>query len=247
MARLLIVVPLFALCAFQDPPPKTDFMEEVKALRAEYVKAEQEWMRPYREAKTEEERQKVKLDPATHPGPAYFAKFQDLAERAKGTEAGAEALFEVFTRGQRVKKKEEARAALDRLIESHLPSPVMERLAMNLRYAEYQLGKEACRFALEAIEEKSPLAGAKAAAIFVRSAGAVQTSPETARAGFIRLQKEFKDTQYAAMADKHLFELDFLQIGKTAPDFEASDEKGVKFKLSDFRGKVTVIDFWGYW
>jgi hypothetical protein len=235
------------LCAFQDPAPKTDFMEELKALRADYTKAEQEWMRPYREAKTEEERQKVKLDPATHPGAPFFAKFQDLAQRAKGTEAGAEALFEVFTRGQRVKKKEEARAALDQLIESHLPSPVMERLAMNLRYAEYQIGREACRFALETIEEKSPVAGAKAAALFVRSAQVVESSPDVARAGFIRLQKEFKETQYAAMADKHLFELDFLQIGKTAPDFEATDEKGVKFKLSDFRGKVTVVDFWGYW
>jgi cytochrome oxidase Cu insertion factor (SCO1/SenC/PrrC family) len=32
-----------------------------------------------------------------------------------------------------------------------------------------------------------------------------------------------------------------------APDMEGIDVDGVKFKLSDFRGKVTVVDFWGYW
>lgn len=245
MNRLFLVVPF--LCAFQDPPPKTDFLDEVKALRAEYAKAEQEWMRPYHEAKTDEERQKVKLDPATHPGPAYFAKFQELAERAKGTEGGAEALLEVYSRGPRVKKKAEARKALDQLIEEHIKSPVMERLATNLRYGEYQMGKEAVRFALETIEKQSPHAAAKAAAIYVRAAQVLESDPGTARTGFVRLKKEFAETPYATKADKYLFELDFLQVGKTAPDFEATDEKGVKFKLSDFRGKVTVIDFWGFW
>jgi peroxiredoxin len=32
-----------------------------------------------------------------------------------------------------------------------------------------------------------------------------------------------------------------------APEFEASDENGVKFKVSDYRGKVVVLDFWGFW
>jgi thiol-disulfide isomerase/thioredoxin len=32
-----------------------------------------------------------------------------------------------------------------------------------------------------------------------------------------------------------------------APDFEARDLDGKKIKLSDFRGKVVVIDFWATW
>ena len=32
-----------------------------------------------------------------------------------------------------------------------------------------------------------------------------------------------------------------------APDIEAPDLDGVTFKLSDYRGKVVVIDFWGDW
>jgi peroxiredoxin len=32
-----------------------------------------------------------------------------------------------------------------------------------------------------------------------------------------------------------------------APDIESEDLDGVKFKLSDYRGKVVVLDFWGDW
>ena len=44
-----------------------------------------------------------------------------------------------------------------------------------------------------------------------------------------------------------LFELDNLQLGMLAPDFTATDENGVTWKLSDYRGKVVVVDFWGFW
>jgi len=49
------------------------------------------------------------------------------------------------------------------------------------------------------------------------------------------------------IARSELFELRHLRIGKLAPDIEGEDLDGVKFKLSDYRGKVVVIDFWGDW
>ena len=36
-------------------------------------------------------------------------------------------------------------------------------------------------------------------------------------------------------------------IGHEAPDIEGEDLDGNKFKLSDYRGKVVVLDFWGHW
>lgn len=36
-------------------------------------------------------------------------------------------------------------------------------------------------------------------------------------------------------------------IGMAAPDFTLQDDKGKSYKLSDFRGKVVVIDFMGSW
>jgi hypothetical protein len=47
--------------------------------------------------------------------------------------------------------------------------------------------------------------------------------------------------------ENEIFEIKFLSIGKTAPDIEGEDIDGVEFKLSDYRGKVVVVDFWGDW
>ena len=47
--------------------------------------------------------------------------------------------------------------------------------------------------------------------------------------------------------DRHIFQVKNLTIGKTAPDIVAEDLDEVPFKLSDYRGKVVVLDFWGDW
>ncbi|MEZ6195106.1 MAG: hypothetical protein R3F20_05165 [Planctomycetota bacterium] len=44
-----------------------------------------------------------------------------------------------------------------------------------------------------------------------------------------------------------IFELEHLYVGATAPDIEGVDVDGVAFKLSDYRGKVVFLDFWGHW
>jgi hypothetical protein len=41
-----------------------------------------------------------------------------------------------------------------------------------------------------------------------------------------------------------LFEIRNLVIGKTAPDIEGEDQDGRRFQLSDYRGKVVLLDFW---
>jgi hypothetical protein len=38
-----------------------------------------------------------------------------------------------------------------------------------------------------------------------------------------------------------------IVVGKPAPEIEGEDIDGVKFKLSDYRGKVVLLDFWGNW
>ncbi len=38
-----------------------------------------------------------------------------------------------------------------------------------------------------------------------------------------------------------------LDVGQVAPEIDAEDLDGKRFKLSDYRGKVVVLDFWGNW
>jgi hypothetical protein len=48
-------------------------------------------------------------------------------------------------------------------------------------------------------------------------------------------------------AENALFLLQKLSVGKVAPDIEGEDMDGKKFKLSDYRGKVVVLDYWAFW
>jgi hypothetical protein len=49
------------------------------------------------------------------------------------------------------------------------------------------------------------------------------------------------------VAKRELFDIRHLSIGRTAPEIEGEDLGGVKFKLSEYRGKVVLLDFWGHW
>src|SRR5262249_22974581 len=65
-----------------------------------------------------------------------------------------------------------------------------------------------------------------------------------------RAVDEFGDVKLAiggTVGDKAQLELDdilHLAVGKVAPEIVGQDQEGNKFKLSDYRGKVVLLDFW---
>jgi hypothetical protein len=85
-----------------------------------------------------------------------------------------------------------------------------------------------------------------------RQSGNEERSGSEAEKLFEQVVAKYGDvsTGRGALADAakaELFELRNLGIGKTAPEIEGEDVDGKKFKLSDYRGKVVVLDFWGDW
>ena len=48
-------------------------------------------------------------------------------------------------------------------------------------------------------------------------------------------------------AKNALFEIRNLSMGCVAPEIEGADLDGKEFALSDYRGKVVMLDFWGDW
>jgi hypothetical protein len=72
---------------------------------------------------------------------------------------------------------------------------------------------------------------------------------------FERLAKDFGDQphwQHGTMAKLAAVKLEALRhplplVGKPAPEIVGEDVDGAKFKLSDYRGKVVLLDFWGHW
>jgi hypothetical protein len=55
------------------------------------------------------------------------------------------------------------------------------------------------------------------------------------------------DGTMGEVAEKALFRIRHLSIGRVAPEIEGEDIFGRRFKLSDYRGKVVMLSFWGHW
>lgn len=51
----------------------------------------------------------------------------------------------------------------------------------------------------------------------------------------------------ADIAKSSVFEIKHLGVGKIAPEIDGEDLDGVAFKLTDYRGKVVMLSFWGSW
>ena len=67
---------------------------------------------------------------------------------------------------------------------------------------------------------------------------------------FTRAAEKYADVKMSyrgtvgSKAKGELYEIRHLAVGKEAPDVEGEDQDGKKFKLSDYRGKVVLLDFW---
>ena len=58
---------------------------------------------------------------------------------------------------------------------------------------------------------------------------------------------KYRDKEMSEIAGPLLFELKHLSIGSPAPDIVGHDVDGEEFKLSDYRGKVVMLDFFVNW
>ena len=56
--------------------------------------------------------------------------------------------------------------------------------------------------------------------------------------------KHFVYGTYGKGAERMLYDIDHMLVGKTPPDFTATDLNGKEVKLSDYRGKPVIVDFW---
>jgi thiol-disulfide isomerase/thioredoxin len=72
---------------------------------------------------------------------------------------------------------------------------------------------------------------------------------------FELLKKDYSDVKEQGLlpatlgeaAEQGLFALRNLAVGRTAPEIDGKDLEGKPFKLSDYRGKVVVLVFCGFW
>jgi len=194
---------------------------------------------------------------AKRPGMEFVPEFEALAVEAKGSDVAAAARLQAFSLLCGFQKRTEAGTTLEKLLDESIESKELEDLPSMMQGYMGMAGQERVTNSLELLLEKSPHDKVKASTLLTLGQilcgrNASETQMAEGRKYFEWLITEFPTVKarkgtYKEVAENFLFALDNLQVGKQAPDFEVTDENGTKFKLSDYRGKVVVIDFWGMW
>ncbi|MCX7701968.1 MAG: TlpA family protein disulfide reductase [Gemmataceae bacterium] len=219
-------------------------------IRMEFQKALPEVIREWRTAGSEAEKKKAlaRLDPISDKAYAFV-------EEKPGDELSLEAL--VFLLGTRPQPPERAVALIT---EHHLNS---DRLATALPTL-MQYDTPSVQTLLRKAMEESKSQTVRGVAMFsyakmqhskaeMRPDGE-QSKTLTTEAERVldRVSREFGDVKLGRQtlkeqADKLLFVIRNLSIGKSAPEVVSRDLEDNEVRLSSLRGKVVVLDIWATW
>jgi hypothetical protein len=241
-------------------------MDEYRKLEAEFSERERAWFESVDKAEDGSFRPTAEQW-ATFPQNLYGPRFLELGRRAGATEAGARALLKALQYPNALERAPGAPPPTlevgELLVERFPDSPILARSMYRLGGLRWQAGSDAAEALLRRLLERSTNADVKSAATFELAQVLMEPlyPPDTvsstvatpradtapARALLESLQRDWPASDAAAQAKGFLFELDHLQVGMVAPDVEATDQDGVAFKLSDYRGKVVLLVFWGFW
>jgi AhpC/TSA family len=245
LAGLVVATTAAVVAARADKPspgggPPAD---RVKAIEKEYADARQAFNDAYRQAKTDDERQRLVREKSPRLE-TFTGKLLKLAQDHPNDPAAIDALVAIRRLGGT-----DERRAVEMLVRDHVKSEKLAAACLTLSLGHME--------ALRTILKESPHREVQCAACYslaraLKNRANGQADDPEAEALFERVVNDYADVvvsgqQIGRLADRQLFELRHLAVGKVAPDIEGEDIDGVKFKLSDYRGKVVLLDFWGHW
>lgn len=202
-----------------------------------------------------------KADPAAtappHPAIEFLPKFESLLERGE-----PRALLWIgawLGDGRPQLAKEDALAqrwkCYERVVDEHSDAAWIRDFTRSLTSIYFTFGAERVDPLVERFTGRSKDKEAVAEALYRCAAEAKnKKQDQRAEALLARLGKELPETEYGRRARGIKGAAAVigeakpgLNVGNLAPEFTAKDADGVEFKLSDYRGKVVVLDFWGFW
>jgi hypothetical protein len=176
------------------------------------------------------------------------------AEAAKSdpkSKDGAEALFAAFRNAR--PSSPLGKELFDLALEHHEDHPQFQSLLFSFADDEYS---EASEKNINRVLEKTKSDTTKALCTYVLGSlklnaqdKAVQKKGEELLDEVVKKYADIKPSRrpLGTMAEGQLFEYRNLSIGKQVPEIEGEDTDGKKFKLSDYKGKVILLDFWAHW
>lgn len=212
----------------------------LESLKADYEQSMKDLSQKYRQAKTDEERKAVLADRPDQEETA--TAMMELIEKNAEDPKVLDSLAWMFM-ALRQAPSDEVQA----LIENHKGSKELSGILMAARYDRSGKLNDLVKWAREGSPHKEVQAVAAYLASQDRGISDEEKLKELKFAAANAGDAESRGTKIADQAKGALFELEHLQIGQVAGEIEGEDQEGVSFKLSDYRGKVVVLDFWGDW
>jgi hypothetical protein len=219
------------------------FEEDFEAWQAETQTAIRAWN------KERDSDPEAQLSLPDHPAVAHYAAFREVADSGSG-----EAKLWCLEQFAHAKVPAE-RAAVTKLriyldlLDGFAAEPWIATLA---RSASHDSGKllslETSLGLLAELREMNPNADVRGDCLYYKAAclrGAGRG--EQSLVALKEMIAEYPDHERTVRAAGQVFRTEHLQVGMTPPDFTTQDIDGNEMKLSDYRGRVTVLDFWGFW
>ncbi|MHC4375687.1 MAG: hypothetical protein ACYS26_03710 [Planctomycetota bacterium] len=215
-------------------------------LRA-YEGAEQAWRHALRDAEDSKARKALREN---HPAPEYAERFAALVAAGDGRgllwELGV-VRYLGFTKSKERKAREQE--LLGTLVEEHCGAEWFNQVLPEIAKRRRDLGPEKLEAFLTRVGERSRHPEIQAEALFTLAQiwGRDEETREKSFELLADIAERFAETEFGRQAQDELFRLQNLIVGALAPDFEATTFDGTAFRLSDHRGKVVVLDFFGFW
>ena len=232
----------FAASIFLSTLVLGDEIDQVRALSAEQLKANQTWQHEIAEATTPAERKALE---AKKPDIEFALRFLRLAEKMNtNSDAAAEALVYAIYADRDGPTGDRAAVLLAR---DHVNSRPLELL-----FNSKPLPNDAAAQNLfRSIAESSKKRAYRGQAIKILADFLKDSNPNEAEKLYESVLQDyanirsFEDSRYrlGEQAQHALFYMDHLIIGKIAPAFEGKDANGKTIKLSDYRGQVVLVYF----
>jgi TolA-binding protein len=236
MGSLLGLVLFLALPAIaQNKPTKRDDreMDRVQAMITQAKKEAEEFSKSG-----------GKTDDAKHPNLKWAATFWRYRLKHPGTPATVVATTQALTLLNRSNRLNELETKADTL---KLDDPAWERVINVLLFAAiktkdytYLLTKA------ETLTQSAPDPNIKARARFnIGEAYWKKGDAAQARINFQTVVTQYPNSPYAEEAEGNVREIEFLNVGQPAPQFDHTTINGDPLSLAGFKGKIVVLKFWG--
>ncbi|MFK7741539.1 MAG: hypothetical protein AB8H80_14570 [Planctomycetota bacterium] len=243
---------LFGTVAAQDPattePAKvqsaSERMDELQEMQQKAIK---EWRDARKNAQAPTDGKPM---PAIRMRPDFGPIADKALAHAKdfaGKDEAIDFLMMVVNLDQK-----KAKGAIETLVSAHVDSPKLSDMGPMMPYLDRIVDADFAEMAMgKLMKSKAP--AVRGWALFTKHASVIESADregdeyKDARSKLMAVAEEAGDDALASQIRGAIDEREKLGVGCEAPDIAGVDLDGVAFKLSDYKGKVIFLDFWGDW